>query len=947
MTYRLLLTIVCGLYLPGVLCAEPRKLMLIDFETKAEQRAYSQGEFKQISTEHATSGKYSLKYTTPNEYLHLDLTNRAMLKKLAGYRTLAFDVYNPSPFPIQYYTLVEDASKARYMNDDNFFPPGQSTIRLSLQAIPVPWPNVGKYVLDPTALTNMRFFLGRDSGTWDPPLVFYIDNVRAEHSGVELPKVEGVKAFNFGRARETGSFFGCTAVTEQTPPYPNKAGFGWEKGPWPIISAGNNPDLLGNAAGNGRFVVDLKPGQYIVQTCIDPISQWSYPCQYSSRSLKLWGQEVLHETMDGKTFLKDRYCMFEDDEDTPTTDLWNDRVHRICPVRSFEATVGADGKLTVEYNGEGSIGMSFLVVYPKAKAKEGTAYMAAMDAIRKEEFDARMNLGLPVADGTAPVATVDEKARGFIAFPRVADVNLDCRSVPAARERGAALTLRAAQGERASIQLGLYPLKAIQNLSLVAGDLTGPGGAKIPAAAIDIKKVRHYFKRLGNGSFMQLMPLVLQQFQTLELTPGFTRPLWVAVKVPEQASAGQYKGSLKVKFGDKSLDVPLNVTVSPFALDAADDIAISGMGTGNGYDFWPEAYPDSVELWWDAGDKIMAIQTEHGFNALTGGPGMKLRGVKHGQADINFADADRWMELARKHGLTKLGDSYIGFDVNLGFAVNGEANGLAANEHNAKSSYRLSFGDLLKITYGAVEQHAKEKNWPPRAYYRIDEPNGEAVKATRKLVEQYVKNAPGSKFSGYYAPAAAGSPRDCFYSLLQLSILSTVTEPILKTIHQAGNQSWIYINPCYTAVLNFRHLYGRWMFMAHQRGLDGVTGGFYFVDTVPYYDMSDLEGAWGVVYPSKDGVNGTVWLEHISLGINDYRYLRTVKSRLDAAKKKDPNNPAVAEAESFLAEMDKACSLEQDPYMSSKALATPADFASLRERATKLIQDLAKNLGNK
>ncbi len=165
--------------------------------------------------------------------------------------------------------------------------------------------------------------------------------------------------------------------------------------------------------------------------------------------------------------------------------------------------------------------------------------------------------------------------------------------------------------------------------------------------------------------------------------------------------AGQYHGSMKMKFGDKVLDMPLSLTVSPFALDAADDISISGMGSNAG--FWRQAYSDSEEPWWAAGEAIMAIQAEHGFNALTGGPGMKLRGIKDGKADIDFADADRWMDLARKHGLTRLGDSYIGFDVNLGLPGDG-----------SKGAYGLSFGDLLKASYSAVERHAKEKNWPPR-----------------------------------------------------------------------------------------------------------------------------------------------------------------------------------------------------------------------------------------
>ena len=40
---------------------------------------------------------------------------------------------------------------------------------------------------------------------------------------------------------------------------------------------------------------------------------------------------------------------------------------------------------------------------------------------------------------------------------------------------------------------------------------------------------------------------------------------------------------------------------------------------------------------------VATRKLQEGLNSLTGGPGMKLRGIKDGKADINFADADRWL----------------------------------------------------------------------------------------------------------------------------------------------------------------------------------------------------------------------------------------------------------------------------------------------------------------
>jgi hypothetical protein len=931
----------------GLLRAEPRSLMLVDFETEADAKLYTQGQVRQISTEHATNGAHSLKFTLASGWVGFQLDDPAMMKKLADYRTLAIDVYNPSTEKLHFYVRIQDALSAagkesRFEIGYGFLPPGASTLRFSLQALPRLWPHAGEYHVDPKSLHLVFIFTGKDVGKFDPPIVFYIDNVRAEHSGVELPAVDGLRAFQFGAARDTAAFPGFVAVTEKTPPYSAETGFGWQRPPQRLFSSCWNPDELGNSALGGSFVVDLKsgPGTYVVRTCIDPMNQWGWSAQFSARSLKLNGKEVLAETMDGAKFLRERFCMFEDDEDAPATDLWAERVRRISPVRSFEAEVGPDGKLTVEYGGENVAGgMCFFVVYPKARAAEGAAWMSALDSIRKERFDSKINKGGLIPDGAAPDPTAVEKGRGFIAFARSADKALNCASVPSVDERAAALTLHACASERTAAQLGLYPLTGVKGLTIAATDLVGPGGAKIPASAVEMKKVRHYYKRFGNGPCMLLMPLVLQKFQTLDLAPGFTRPVWVTVKVPDRQPAGAYAGTLKIAAGGKSLDVPVSVTVNAFPIEPADDLSISGMGTSAG--FWRNAYPAAIESWWQVAEQVFALQAEHGFNAVTGGPSMRLLGVKDGKPDIDFADADRWMDLARKYGLTKLGDGYQGFDVTLGFGRDGSANGAATNDANAQAAYGMAFGPLLKIVYAAVEQHAKEKNWPPRAYALLDEPSGPAVESNRVLVESHVRNAAGSKFSGYYAPADAYSKRECFYGLLQLSILSTVTDPVLQAVHAAGNQSWIYMNPGYPNHMNLRYLYGRWAFEARRRGLDGVTGGFYYVNTVPYYDMSDIEGSWGTIYPSKDGVNSTVWLEQISLGINDYRYLKTLRTRLDAAKKSGGKDAAVKEAEQFLADLAKSCSLETDP-VAMKSLASPSDFSTLRGTATRLIEDLGR-----
>jgi hypothetical protein len=310
----------------------------------------------------------------------------------------------------------------------------------------------------------------------------------------------------------------------------------------------------------------------------------------------------------------------------------------------------------------------------------------------------------------------------------------------------------------------------VKGLTVTASPLVGPGRT-IPASALDLRRVRHYYKRPGWSTYLELMPLVHTGFASLRLTPGLTQPVWVNVTVPRGTAAGEYRGALALSAG------------------GLDHLPISGMGTSGGN--WRTWYPDLEEQWWRAAEEIIAIQAQHGFTALTGGPAMKVSSIKDGHAEMDFADADRWMQLARQYGLTNLGDSYQGCDAALAFGRDQSANCIAANETATQAAYHLSFVEVLRAVYGAIAQHAQDSNWPDRAYYLLDEPSGPRVEPIGQLIAQHVKAAPGTRFSGYYAPGNQTDRRDAYYAVLPLSILSTLDESALRATHAAGNKAWL------------------------------------------------------------------------------------------------------------------------------------------------------------
>jgi hypothetical protein len=914
-----------ALLILAVMAAAAEPIVLADFEGD-DSKAYETPPAVVMVTEHAKHGKRSLRITNSGDgYPGISFQGGAVLKRFHERPIFCMDVFNPQDQAVRFSVRADDADSKDYgsrYNDDGYSArPGWSTVRINLNGLMCS--NSRNFheqrALNMASLRLFTMFVGAAPG--GKPVSLYLDDVRLEDTG--LPTVAGLQAFDFGPAG-SGVFPGFTGVNEADV-YDTAKGYGWrgpELGQRPV-----NPDDLGGDFGRGQaFLVDLGggAGAYVVELCIDTFGAWAEAQSFKHRTVTLNGTAVLDETWDGAAFLKNRYLRFERDEDEPGMDLWERRVKPATPVRTFDAVVKADGKLEVSVRGDGPHGsaMCFMIVYPKAKAAEGAAFMKALEARRKELFSNEIALALPKADHAAPKPTAEEQARGFIAFTRSSDVDVAASSAPDESERGAPIALTGCAGERAAVQLGLLPLTAVAGVTATVSDLAGPGAA-IPASAITVRAVRNLAKRGGTGREAKLVPLILQPMAKLPLKPGFTRALWLTTLVPGDAKAGDYHGTITLVGGGKPLAVPIALTVPAMTLDAADDATLSCTGTTAGH--IRGKYPDLDAVWWTTAEAVMKDQAEHGLNAVTGGPGMRLTALANGKAEIDWADADRWMALAAKHGLTKRGDSYQGFDLNLGFSVDGGKDALAENDRRAQKAWGVGFAEVVKAAYGAVEAHANENRWPPRSYYLLDEPRPEHgnIESSRQLIQLFTAAAPNTAFSGYYSP---GDGRDAYFPLMPISVAHH-SEASLKMCVDAHKEAWDYSGG------GSRYDIGRWFYALHAKGMSGfLRNGWMYVNSDPYYDFSDTEGSWAQVYPSSapEGFVATVMWERTATGIADYRYLKTLAARIAAAKaaKRD-----TAAAEAFLAKTIAPITVED----SGSAILSPQDTGAFRAELVKHI----------
>ena len=127
--------------------------------------------------------------------------------------------------------------------------------------------------------------------------------------------------------------------------------------------------------------------------------------------------------------------------------------------------------------------------------------------------------------------------------------------------------------------------------------------------------------------------------------------------------------------------------------------------------------------------------------------------------------------------------------------------------------------------------------------------------------------------------------------------------------------------------------------MAARAGLKGfLRNGYMYVCSMPYFDFSDDEASWSVVYPSRRGLSDTVGWERTTQGVNDYRYLLTCERLIrDARQSGQPTAPADV-AEVFLKETLRPIQIDRK----ESARLSASQYDEFRRHLARHIADLSR-----
>ena len=294
------------------------------------------------------------------------------------------------------------------------------------------------------------------------------------------------------------------------------------------------------------------------------------------------------------------------------------------------------------------------------------------------------------------------------------------------------VTLAAARNEYESFQIVVGAAGNVKDLDVVADDLQGPGGARIPAAECRLSRV-HYVDCKGKGFLPDSMvPFVDpgtggriggRYGAPFDVAGGFNAPVWCEVHVPSNAVPGVYRGAVHVRRGTgEAASIAVALTVHAVTLPKESSLLTYFELSQDTSDliYLRELHAHRMDVW-----EVRGLGIGHAFERLAGKPVMKWN-----------ADYDRLIESYCDGTLFADGVPGKTWLLRRGAMTSG----------GVKDPLTASDEDRVEILR-QYQEHYKDKPYAPRlAWFFIDEPKPETIKKCIAVGKQIREFSPALRF---------------------------------------------------------------------------------------------------------------------------------------------------------------------------------------------------------
>jgi hypothetical protein len=562
-----------------------------------------------------------------------------------------------------------------------------------------------------------------------------------------------------------------------------------------------------------------------------------------------------------------------------------------------------------------------------SKARNLLDQLARRGYASPAELESLETTSLALRHGPETIRAINEAytlGQPYILYtPRAITNNrLSTDTFPIPSSVGKELACCGCRGEYEPLSVAVFALEDVKGLAVAVSDLKGPEST-IPAAAVDVRVVKCWFQagreiwdtkhkilvpelllkddRLvrvdmdrkenylrstaddGTQTYLlcsgptsenlkDVRPLDAETLEPVDISANCLKQFWLTVHIPEKARAGTYQGVVRFQMGSGRRELPLTVRVHPFDLAQPRMIySIYYRGTLS-RDGKPTISSDSKSE--EQYRAEMADLRAHGVLYPTNYQGM------------NEPVLRRILEIRREVGLPG-GPLY-----NLGGSTG------ASTDPGALQSLQR---DVKRwITF------CRPFGYQTIYFYGSDEATGEQLTAQRAAWKA-VQAAGGKTFVACYEKTF-----EAMGGLLNCAVLAGKPNPEEgKKWHSVGSHAFCY---AYPQVGNeepetYRRHFGMelWkagfdgaMDYAYQHGFGHVWNDF---DNRTYRDHI-------FAYPTLKGVIDTIQWEGFREGVDDVRYLTTLRNLIEQAKS-DPARALLGrQAEDWVNAIDPAGDLD-------------------------------------
>jgi len=460
------------------------------------------------------------------------------------------------------------------------------------------------------------------------------------------------------------------------------------------------------------------------------------------------------------------------------------------------------------------------------------------------------------------------------------------------------------RNEVLSAQCVVKAQQALRDLTVSAGPLKLKGGdGTIPAQAVTWNFVGSI--QLAENSpnhrkagFIRPAPArfpdYLAEAKQMPLDSGRYQAVYLTIRVPKDAQAGDYEGvvTFRADKGEKAL--PLALTIFPLTLpDERHLMVTEWFSTGRWKQFHGVDSSDPNAFYRMLGVYAQNM-ADHRQNVFRVAPEL-IAATKRsdGKLMFDFSRFDKWCEVFWSTGRMSL--------LETGFVARFREGGWSSKEivlrdfsvrDEAKAaSITMPGKEFLPQFLPALEQHLQERGWLDKTVFHIaDEPSNHNIMTWREA----------SDFVHRYGPKLRRM--DAIETPLCLDRLEVwvpkldhyaTWQEAFDDAQRRGNEMWIYTVGIFQAgaymnkTADVPLIQSRTMHWLNYRfGLTGyLHWGFNAWTNDPFEAPGQHCGDGWHVYPTKGGLLDSLRWEQMRNGIQDYEYFRLLEEKVRQMKK--------------------------------------------------------------